>query len=54
MPLKVLAELRRRLDPLARKTSPLRVPQHALRLTVFLSHVHWVQPKLFAEITYLT
>jgi hypothetical protein len=57
MPVKVLAELRRRLDPLARKTSPLSVPPP--RSTRFgsplvLSRVHWLEPKLVAEITYLT
>jgi DNA ligase D-like protein (predicted ligase) len=57
MPVKVLAELRRRLEPLARKTSPLAVPPP--RKTRFgsplvLSRVHWVEPKLVAEITYLT
>jgi DNA ligase D-like protein (predicted ligase) len=57
MPVKVLADLRRRLDPLARKTSPLIVPPP--RKTRFgsplvLSRVHWVEPKLVAEITYLT
>jgi bifunctional non-homologous end joining protein LigD len=57
MPVKVLAYLRRRLDPLARKTSPLSVPPP--RSTRFgsplvLSRVHWVEPKLVAEITYLT
>ena len=57
MPDKVLADLRRRLDPLARKTSPLSVPPP--RKTRFgsplvLSRVHWVEPKLVAEITYLT
>ena len=57
MPVKVLADLRRRLDPLARKTSPLNVPPP--RNTRFgsplvLSRVHWVEPKLVAEITYLT
>jgi DNA ligase D-like protein (predicted ligase) len=57
MPVKVLADLRRRLDPLARKTSPLNVPPP--RSTRFgsplvLSRVHWVQPTLVAEITYLT
>jgi ATP-dependent DNA ligase len=56
-PVKVLADLRRRLDPLARKTSPLSVPP--TRSTRFgsplvLSRVHWVEPKLVAEITYLT
>jgi ATP-dependent DNA ligase len=54
---KVLADLRRRLDPLARKTSPLSV--RAPRSTRFgsplvLSRVHWVEPVLVAEITYLT
>ena len=57
MPVKVLADLRRRLDPLVRKTSPLSVPPP--RSTRFgsplvLSRVHWVEPKLVAEITYLT
>jgi hypothetical protein len=57
MPVKVLADLRRRLDPLARKTLPLSVPPP--RGTRFgsplvLSRVHWVEPKLVAEITYLT
>ena len=45
------------LDPIARKTSPLSVPPS--RKTRFgspliLSRVHWVEPKLVAEITYLT
>jgi ATP-dependent DNA ligase len=57
MPVKVLADLRRRLDPLARNTSPLSVPPS--RKTRFgsplvLFRVHWVEPKLVAEITYLT
>ena len=57
MPVKVLADLRRRLEPLARKSSPLSVPPP--RSTRFgsplvLSRVHWVEPKLVAEITYLT
>jgi DNA ligase D-like protein (predicted ligase) len=57
MPVKVLADLRRRLDPIARKTSPLSVPPS--RKTRFgsplvLSRVHWVEPILVAEITYLT
>jgi ATP-dependent DNA ligase len=56
MPDKVLADLRRRLDPLARPSSPLNVPPP--RKTRFgsplvLSRVHWVEPQL-AEITYLT
>ena len=57
MPVKVLADPQRRLDPLARKTSPLSVPPS--RKTRFgsvlvLSRMHWVEPKLVAEITYLT
>jgi hypothetical protein len=44
-------------NPLARKTSPLSAPPP--RSTRFgsplvLSRVHWVEPKLVAEITYLT
>ena len=57
MPYKVLADLKRRLDPLARKARPLEVLPP--RKTPFgsplvLSRVHWVEPKLVAEITYLT
>ncbi|MGO9421289.1 non-homologous end-joining DNA ligase [Roseiarcus sp.] len=57
MPDKVLADLRRRLEPLARTSSPLSAPPP--RKTRFgsplvLSRVHWVEPKLVAEITYLT
>ena len=57
MPIKVRADRRRRLDPVARKSSPLNVPPP--RSTRFgsplvLSRVHWVEPKLVAEITYLT
>ena len=57
MPDKVLADLQRRLEPPARKTSPLNVPPP--RKTRFgsplvLFRVHWVEPKLVAEITYLT
>jgi DNA ligase D-like protein (predicted ligase) len=57
MPVKVLADLRRRLEPLARKTSPLGVaPPRKTRFgsPLVLSRVHWVEPKLVAEITYLT
>ena len=57
MSIKVLADLRRRLDPLARKTSPLSVsPPRSTRYgsPLVLSRVHWVEPKLVAEITYLT
>jgi ATP-dependent DNA ligase len=57
MSVKVLADLRHRLEPLARKTSPLSVPPP--RSTRFgsplvLSRVHWVEPKLVVEITFLT
>jgi DNA ligase D-like protein (predicted ligase) len=57
MPDRVLANLRRRLEPLTRKTSPLSVPPP--RSTRFgsplvLSRVHWVEPKLVVDITYLT
>jgi ATP-dependent DNA ligase len=57
MPDKVLADLRRRLEPLSRAKSPLSVPPP--RKTRFgsplvLSRVHWVEPKLVVEINYLT
>ena len=51
------ASVRRRLDPLARKTSPLTIrPPRTTRFgsPLILSRVHWVEPKLVAEITYLT
>jgi ATP dependent DNA ligase C terminal region len=53
MPDRVLADLRRRLDPLARKTSPLNVPPP--RKTRFgsplvLSRVHWVDPTLVTDL----
>jgi DNA ligase D-like protein (predicted ligase) len=57
MPDKVLADLRRRLDPLTRKAPPLDVlPPRKTRFgsPLVLSRVHWVEPKLVAEITYLT
>jgi ATP-dependent DNA ligase len=57
IPDKVLADLRCRLDPIARKTSPLSVPpprKTRLGSPLVLSRVHWVEPKLVAEITYLT
>jgi ATP-dependent DNA ligase len=57
MPIKVLADLRRRLDPLARKTSPLSLPpprSTRFGLPLVLSRAHWVEPKLVSEITYLT
>lgn len=57
MPQKVLKDLRWRLDPLRRPQSPLSAPPP--RSTQFgsplvLSRVHWVEPQLVAEITYLT
>jgi ATP-dependent DNA ligase len=57
MPVKVLADLRRRLEPLGRKTSPLVVaPPRTTRFRspLVLSRVHWVEPWLVVEITYLT
>jgi ATP-dependent DNA ligase len=53
----VLADLRRRLDPIARKTSPLSVPpprKTRFGSPLIPSRVHWVEPKIVAEITYLT
>jgi ATP-dependent DNA ligase len=55
MPVKVLADLRRRLEPLARKTSPLNVlPPRKTHFgsPLILSRVHWVEPKLVTDITY--
>ena len=54
---KVLKDMRRRLDSLTRPKSPLSAPPP--RSTRFgsplvLSRVHWVEPALVAEITYLT
>jgi DNA polymerase-1 len=57
MPAKVLADLRKRLEPLARKNSPLNaLPPRKTRFgsPLVLSQVHWVEPRLVAEITYLT
>jgi DNA ligase D-like protein (predicted ligase) len=57
MPDKVLADLRRRLEPLARKAPSLNVlPPRKTRFgsPLVLSRVHWVEPKLVAEITFLT
>jgi DNA ligase D-like protein (predicted ligase) len=54
---KVLADLRRRLEPLSRAKPPLTVlPPRKTRFgsPLVLSRVHWVEPKLVAEITYLT
>jgi bifunctional non-homologous end joining protein LigD len=53
----VLADWRRRLDPLARSTSPLSGPpprETRFGSPLVLSRVHWVKPQLVAEITYLT
>jgi ATP-dependent DNA ligase len=57
MPVKVLTDLRRRLEPLGRATSPLNVPPP--RSTRFgsplvLSRVNWSSRSFVAEITYLT
>ena len=54
---KVLADLRRRLGSISRAQSPLKVPPP--RKTRFgsplvLSRIHWVDPTLVAETTYLT
>jgi bifunctional non-homologous end joining protein LigD len=57
MPVKVLADLRRRLDPLTRKTSPLSIPPPCntrFGSPLVLFRVHWLEPKLVTEITYLT
>ena len=53
MPDKVLGDLRRRLEPLASGSTPLSAPPPGA--TRFGSpRVHWVEPKLVAEITYLS
>ena len=55
MPVEVLADLRRRLDPLTRETPPLNLqPDAHFSPPRLLSQVHWVEPKLFTEITYST
>jgi DNA ligase D-like protein (predicted ligase) len=57
IPDKVLADLRRRLEPLARASMPLSAsPPRKTRFGSPLapSRVHWVEPQLVAEITYLT
>jgi ATP-dependent DNA ligase len=54
---KLLADLRRRLDPLSRAKSPLDMPpprNTRLGSPLVLSRIHWVEPTLVAEITYLT
>ncbi len=57
MPIKVLGDLRRRLDPLARNISPLSLqppPSTRFGSPLVLLRVHRVEPKLVAETTYLT
>jgi bifunctional non-homologous end joining protein LigD len=57
MPQKTLAALHPRLAPLAIETMPLAVrPPRETRFggQLAMSRVHWVQPDLVAEITYLT
>ena len=57
MPDKVLADLRRRLGHLARTRSPLSAPpprKTRFGSPLILSQVHWVEPQLVADITYLT
>ena len=57
MPAKVLADLRRRLDPLAQQNSPLSAPpprETRFGSPLVLSRMHWVKPQLVAEITYLS
>jgi ATP-dependent DNA ligase len=46
----------RHLEPLARAKPPLNVPPRSTRFgsPLVLSRVHWVEPKLVVEITYLT
>ena len=54
MPDKVLADLRPRLDPLTRTSSPLSAPpprKTRFGAPLVLSRVHWVEPQLVAEIT---
>jgi DNA ligase D-like protein (predicted ligase) len=57
MPDRILENLRRRLEPLAISKPLLNVmPPRKTRFgsPLVLSRVHWVEPKLVAEITYLT
>jgi bifunctional non-homologous end joining protein LigD len=56
MPEKVLKDLRRRIDPLSRSKLPLSAPPRSTRFgsPLVLSRVHWVEPRLVVEITYLT
>jgi len=57
MPDKTLADLRHKLEPLARASTPLAAPpprKTRFRSPLVLSRAHWVQPELVAEVTYLT
>jgi ATP-dependent DNA ligase len=57
MPDKVLADLRRKLEPLARPRMPLSAPPPSntrFGSPLVLSRVYWVEPKLVAEINYLS
>jgi ATP-dependent DNA ligase len=57
MPGKVLADLRRQLEPLARNGSALTAPparETRFGSPLVLSQVHWVEPRLVTEITYLS
>jgi ATP-dependent DNA ligase len=56
MPDKVLADLRRRLSPWREPVRRWAPPPRKTRFgsPLVLSRVHWVEPQLVAEITYLT
>jgi ATP-dependent DNA ligase len=57
MPIGVLADLKRRLEPLAGRKSPVgyrRLARLRFGSPLVLSRVHWGEPKLVAEITNLT
>ena len=54
---KVLADLHRRLEQLSRAKSPLGIPPSRTTRCgspLVLSRIHWVDPKLVIEVTYLT
>lgn len=57
MPVKVLPDLRRRLDPLARRVAPSSVPPpRSTRIgsPLVLSCLHWSSPRVVAQISYAT
>ena len=55
MDARTLAELKRRLEPLAIKRVPLaEPPSRESRFGRPLERVHWVRPKLVVEVTFLT